>query len=159
MAKIDRQKYASMYGPTVGDKIRLADTELFAEIERDFTVYGEENKFGGGKTLRDGMAQSATHLRDEGVLDMVITNATIIDYWGIVKADIGIKDGKISSCYNLLSGSAVIDRTCHYSVTIIKHFKRERSFPEISVPRKILRKRHLTEHSSIVRTFEFVRKL
>ena len=96
MAKIDRQKYASMYGPTVGDKIRLADTELFAEIERDFTVYGEENKFGGGKTLRDGMAQSATHLRDEGVLDLVITNATIIDYWGIVKADIGIKDGKIA---------------------------------------------------------------
>ena len=85
-----------MYGPTVGDKIRLADTELFAEIERDFTVYGEENKFGGGKTLRDGMAQSATHLRDEGVLDLVITNATIIDYWGIVKADIGIKDGKIA---------------------------------------------------------------
>ena len=96
MAKLDRQKYASMYGPTVGDKIRLADTELFAEIERDFTVYGEENKFGGGKTMRDGMAQSATHLRDEGVLDLVITNATIIDYWGIVKADIGIKDGKIA---------------------------------------------------------------
>ena len=96
MAKIDRQKYASMYGPTVGDKIRLANTELFAEIERDFTVYGEENKFGGGKTMRDGMAQSATHLRDEGVLDLVITNATIIDYWGIVKADIGIKDGKIA---------------------------------------------------------------
>ena len=69
---------------------------MFAEIERDFTVYGEENKFGGGKTLRDGMAQSATHLRDEGVLDLVITNATIIDYWGIVKADIGIKDGKIA---------------------------------------------------------------
>ena len=69
MAKLDRQKYASMYGPTVVDKIRLADTELFAEIERDFTVYGEENKFGGGKTLRDGMAQSATHLRDAGVLD------------------------------------------------------------------------------------------
>lgn len=96
MAKINRQKYASMYGPTVGDKIRLANTELFAAIEKDFTVYGEENKFGGGKTVRDGMAQSATHLRDEGVLDMVITNATIIDYWGIVKADIGIKDGKIS---------------------------------------------------------------
>ena len=70
MAKIDRQKYASMYGPTVGDKIRLADSELFAQIERDFTIYGEENKFGGGKTLRDGMAQSATHLREEGVLDM-----------------------------------------------------------------------------------------
>ena len=96
MAKIDRQKYASMYGPTVGDKIRLADTELFAEIERDYTIYGEENKFGGGKTMRDGMAQSATHLRNEGVLDLVITNATIIDYTGIYKADIGIKDGKIS---------------------------------------------------------------
>lgn len=93
--KIDRKKYASMYGPTTGDKIRLGDSELFAEIEKDFTVYGEENKFGGGKTLRDGMAQSATHTREEGVLDLVITNAVIIDYWGIVKADIGIKDGKI----------------------------------------------------------------
>lgn len=96
MTKIDRKKYASMYGPTTGDKIRLGDSELFAEVEKDFTVYGEENKFGGGKTLRDGMAQSATHTRDEGVLDMVITNALILDYWGIVKADIGIKDGKIS---------------------------------------------------------------
>ncbi|MFD1615303.1 urease subunit alpha [Gelatiniphilus marinus] len=96
MSKIDRQKYASMYGPTTGDKIRLGDSDLFAEIEKDFTVYGEENKFGGGKTLRDGMAQSATHIRDEGVLDLVITNAVIIDSWGIVKADIGIKDGKIS---------------------------------------------------------------
>ena len=65
MAKIDRQKYTSMYGPTVGDKIRLANSELFAEIERDFTVYGKENKFGGGKTMRDGMAQSATHLNYE----------------------------------------------------------------------------------------------
>ena len=96
MTKISRQKYASMYGPTTGDKIRLGDSALFAEIEKDFTIYGEENKFGGGKTVRDGMAQSATHTRDEGVLDLVITNALIIDYWGIVKADIGIKDGKIS---------------------------------------------------------------
>lgn len=96
MAKIDRKKYASMYGPTVGDKIRLADSELFAQIEKDFTLYGEENKFGGGKTLRDGMAQSSTHLRENGVLDMVITNAVIIDYTGIYKADIGIKDGKIA---------------------------------------------------------------
>jgi urease subunit alpha len=95
MKKLDRKKYASMYGPTTGDKIRLGDSALFAEIEKDYTVYGEENKFGGGKTLRDGMAQSATHTRDEGVLDLVITNAVIIDHWGIIKADIGIKDGKI----------------------------------------------------------------
>ncbi len=95
MSTIDRKKYASMYGPTTGDKVRLGDSELFAEVEKDFTVYGEENKFGGGKTVRDGMAQSATHTRDEGVLDLLITNALIIDYWGIVKADIGVKDGKI----------------------------------------------------------------
>ena len=84
-----------MFGPTVGDKIRLADTELFIEIEKDFAVYGEEAKFGGGKTIRDGMAQSARATRDQGVLDFVITNAMIIDHWGIVKGDIGIKDGKI----------------------------------------------------------------
>jgi urease subunit alpha len=92
---INRIKYANMYGPTVGDKVRLADTDLIIEVEKDFTVYGEENKFGGGKTIRDGMAQSSTATRDEGVLDMVITSALIIDHWGIVKADIGIKDGKI----------------------------------------------------------------
>ncbi len=84
-----------MYGPTVGDKVRLGDTDLIIEVEKDHTVYGEENKFGGGKTIRDGMAQSGTAKRDEGVLDMVITSALIIDHWGIVKADIGIKDGKI----------------------------------------------------------------
>jgi urease subunit alpha len=92
---ISRAKYASMYGPTTGDKIRLADTELFIEIEKDFTVYGDEAKFGGGKTIRDGMAQSATASREEGVLDFVITSVMIMDHWGIVKADIGIKDGKI----------------------------------------------------------------
>jgi urease subunit alpha len=92
---VNRIKYANMYGPTVGDKVRLGDTDLIIEVEKDFTVYGEENKFGGGKTIRDGMAQSATAERDEGVLDMVITSALIIDHWGIVKADIGIKDGKI----------------------------------------------------------------
>jgi len=85
-----------MYGPTTGDKVRLADTELFIEIEKDFTVYGDEAKFGGGKTIRDGMAQSGTAKRDEGVLDFVITSVMIIDHWGIVKADIGIKDGKIA---------------------------------------------------------------
>ena len=84
-----------MFGPTVGDKVRLADTELFIEIEKDFAVYGEEAKFGGGKTIRDGMAQSARATRDQAVLDFVITNAMIIDHWGIVKGDIGIKDGKI----------------------------------------------------------------
>jgi len=93
--QINRIKYANMYGPTVGDKIRLGDTELFIQIEKDFTVYGDEAKFGGGKTVRDGMAQSSTAKRDEGVLDMVITSVVIIDHWGIVKGDIGIKDGKI----------------------------------------------------------------
>ncbi|AEV96846.1 urease subunit alpha [Niastella koreensis] len=92
---INRIKYANMYGPTTGDKVRLGDTELFIEIEKDFTVYGDEAKFGGGKTIRDGMAQSARATRDEGVPDLVITNVMIIDHWGIVKADIGIKDGRI----------------------------------------------------------------
>src|SRR6266542_109535 len=92
---ISRIKYANMYGPTAGDKVRLGDTELIIEIEKDFTVYGDEAKFGGGKTIRDGMAQSARATRDEGVPDLVITNVMIIDHWGIVKADIGIKDGKI----------------------------------------------------------------
>lgn len=92
---INRIKYANMYGPTVGDKVRLGDTDLIIEVEKDHTIYGEENKFGGGKTIRDGMAQSATARRDEGVLDMVVTGVLIVDHWGIVKADIGIKDGKI----------------------------------------------------------------
>jgi urease subunit alpha len=92
---IGREKYASMYGPTTGDKLRLADTDLIIEIEKDLGHYGDEAKFGGGKTIRDGMAQSGTALRDEGVLDFVITNVIIIDHWGIVKGDIGIKDGKI----------------------------------------------------------------
>jgi urease subunit alpha len=90
-----RGNYANMYGPTTGDKVRLGDTELFIEIEKDYTVYGDEAKFGGGKTIRDGMAQSATALRKDGVLDFVVTSVMIIDHWGIVKADIGIKDGKI----------------------------------------------------------------
>ena len=92
---ISRRKYANMYGPTTGDKVRLGDTALLIEIEKDYTVYGDEAKFGGGKTIRDGMAQSATATRNEGVLDFVITSVMIIDHWGIVKADIGIKDGKI----------------------------------------------------------------
>jgi urease subunit alpha len=93
--EINRIKYANMYGPTTGDKIRLGDTDLIIEVEKDHTVYGDESKFGGGKTIRDGMAQSATATRKKGVLDFVITSALIIDHWGIVKADIGIKDGKI----------------------------------------------------------------
>ena len=94
--KIDRVKYNSMFGPTVGDKIRLGDTEIFVEIEKDYTLYGEEIKFGVGKTLRDGMGQSGRLTNKQGALDLVITNATIIDYTGIVKADIGIKDGRIA---------------------------------------------------------------
>ena len=93
--KIEAGKYISMYGPTVGDKVRLGDTDLFIEVEKDYTVYGDECKFGGGKSLRDGMGQSATGSNKNGDLDLVITNALILDYWGIVKADIGIKDGKI----------------------------------------------------------------
>lgn len=92
---ISGQEYASMYGPTTGDRIRLGDTDIIIEIEKDYTVYGEEMKFGGGKTIRDGMGQNATITGDNGALDMVLTNAVILDYQGIVKADIGIKDGKI----------------------------------------------------------------
>lgn len=93
---IDGKKYAAMYGPTTGDKIRLADTNLVIQIEKDFTVYGDEAKFGGGKTLRDGMGQSVNTTREGGDLDLVITNCVILDYTGIYKADIGIKDGKIA---------------------------------------------------------------
>lgn len=93
--KIPKAKYAGMYGPTAGDRVRLADTDLIIEIEKDYNVYGDECKFGGGKSVRDGMAQSSTALRAEGVLDFLITNVIIIDHWGIVKADIGIKDGRI----------------------------------------------------------------
>lgn len=92
--RMDRRAYAETYGPTVGDRIRLADTELFIEVEQDFTTYGDEVKFGGGKVIRDGMGQSPISNAD-GAVDMVITNALILDWWGIVKADIGIKDGKI----------------------------------------------------------------
>tara|TARA_B000000475_G_scaffold253438_1_gene231715 strand:- start:946 stop:2655 length:1710 start_codon:yes stop_codon:yes gene_type:complete len=91
---INRKSYAAMYGPSVGDKIRLADTELFIEIEKDYTNYGEEVKFGGGKVIRDGMGQSQISNKN-GAMDTVITNAVILDYWGIVKADIGIKNGNI----------------------------------------------------------------
>ena len=90
-----RTSYAAMFGPTVGDRLRLADTELFVEVERDFTVHGEEVTFGGGKVIRDGMGQSQV-TRAGGAVDTVITNALIIDHWGIVKADVGLKDGRIA---------------------------------------------------------------
>ena len=93
--RITRETYADIYGPTVGDKVRLADTELFIEVEKDYTVYGDESKFGGCKTLRDVMGQSPNPTRSDGALDLVITNALILDHWGIVKADIGIRDGRI----------------------------------------------------------------
>lgn len=95
MAKISRLAYAEMFGPTVGDRLRLADTGLMIEIEKDFTIYGEEVKFGGGKVIRDGMGQSQRESKD--CADTVITNAVIIDHWGIVKADISIKNGRISN--------------------------------------------------------------
>ncbi|WP_308638754.1 urease subunit alpha [Paenibacillus silvisoli] len=95
MSRMSRSSYAAMFGPTTGDAVRLADTELWAQIEKDFTVYGDECKFGGGKVIRDGMGQSSGALRSEGVLDTLITNAIVIDHWGIVKADIGMRDGVI----------------------------------------------------------------
>ncbi|HUJ32533.1 MAG TPA: urease subunit alpha [Candidatus Acidoferrum sp.] len=95
--KIPRRTYSDLYGPTTGDRIRLSDTELLIEIEKDFTHYGDEVTFGGGKVIRDGMGQSSGAVREgaHGALDLVITNAVILDYWGVVKADIGIKDGRI----------------------------------------------------------------
>src|SRR6202166_3474009 len=94
MSKISRSVYADMFGPTTDDRVRLADTDLIIEVEKDFTSYGEEVKFGGGKVIRDGMGQSQVTNR-QGAVDTVITNALILDHWGIVKADVGLKDGKI----------------------------------------------------------------
>ena len=94
--KIPRRQYADLYGPTTGDRVRLADTELFIEIEKDLTTPGEEAKFGGGKVIRDGMGQSSTATSADGVLDLVITNAMIVDHGGIYKADIGIRGGRIA---------------------------------------------------------------
>jgi len=94
MTRIPRRAYADMYGPTTGDRVRLADTDLFAEVERDLTTYGEEVKFGGGKVIRDGMGQSQAS-QAEGAVDTVITNALILDHWGIVKADVAILDGRV----------------------------------------------------------------
>ncbi len=94
--RISRAAYADMFGPTTGDKVRLADTDLIVEVEKDFTTYGEEVKFGGGKVIRDGMGQGQAS-RAEGAVDTVITNALIIDHTGIVKADVGLRDGRISA--------------------------------------------------------------
>ncbi|CAA9281532.1 MAG: Urease alpha subunit [uncultured Acetobacteraceae bacterium] len=95
-ARLSRAAYAGMYGPTTGDRVRLADTDLVIEVERDHTVYGEEVKFGGGKVIRDGMGQSQRS-RAEGAMDTVITNALILDHWGVVKADVGLRDGRIAA--------------------------------------------------------------
>ena len=97
--EMDRKKYSDMFGPTTGDSIRLGDTNLFAKVEKDLTVYGEESKFGGGKTLRDGMGLNPIETREGNplVVDTIINSVVIIDYTGIYKADIGIRDGKIIS--------------------------------------------------------------
>src|ERR671938_2091930 len=94
---IRRRTYADLYGPTAGDRVRLADTDLIIEVERDFTAYGDEITFGGGKVIRDGMGQSSVARRegDERALDLVITNALVVDHWGIVKCDIGVRGGRI----------------------------------------------------------------
>jgi len=93
--KMDRRHYAEIFGPTLGDRVRLGDTDLVAQVERDDAVYGDECKFGGGKVLRDGMGQAAG-ITDEDALDLVITNALIIDWTGIYKADVGVKNGRIA---------------------------------------------------------------
>src|SRR5271154_5722549 len=94
MARITRAAYADMFGPTTGDRVRLADTDLIVEVENDLTTYGEEVKFGGGKVIRDGMGQSQAS-QAQGAVDTVITNAVVLDHWGIVKADVGLRDGRI----------------------------------------------------------------
>ena len=96
MATIKRSVYADMFGPTVGDRVRLADTDIIVEVEKDFTIYGEEVKFGGGKVIRDGMGQSQV-TNAQGAADTVITNVLIVDHWGIVKADVAIKEGYIAA--------------------------------------------------------------
>src|SRR5947209_6952647 len=93
--RLERSVYADMFGPTTGDRVRLADTDIIIEVERDYCAYGEEVKFGGGKVIRDGMGQSQLSNR-QGAVDTVITNALILDHWGIVKADVGIKAGRIA---------------------------------------------------------------
>ena len=95
MAKISKQAYAEMFGPTIGDRVRLADTDLWLEVEKDYTVYGDEVKFGGGKVIRDGQGQSQRPSAETP--DLVITNAIVLDYWGIVKADVAVKDGRVQA--------------------------------------------------------------
>ena len=95
MVRMERRAYAEMFGPTVGDRVRLGDTELVIEVEHDYAIYGEEVKFGGGKVVRDGMGQGQRGAAE--VVDTVITNAVILDYWGIIKADVGLKHGRISA--------------------------------------------------------------
>ena len=111
--KISGEKYAMMYGPTTGDKVRLADTSLVVEVEKDYTTYGDEVKFGGGKTIRDGMGQSVKTCSRDGDLDLVITNALIVDTTGIIKADIGIKDGKIAG-EGMIFTAGGIDTHIHF---------------------------------------------
>src|SRR3954467_15144417 len=94
-AMMQRSVYVDMFGPTMGDRVRLADTDIIIEVERDYCTYGEEVKFGGGKVIRDGMGQSQLSNR-QGAVDTVITNALILDHWGIVKADVGLKAGRIA---------------------------------------------------------------
>src|SRR5690242_19015363 len=94
MAELDRERYAAIYGPTTGDQVRLGDTDLWIQVEHDLTFGGEEAVFGGGKSIRESMAQS-TRTRADGAPDTVITNAVVLDHWGVVKADVGIRDGRI----------------------------------------------------------------
>ncbi len=137
MTTIDRRAYADMYGPTVGDRVRLGDTELWIEVEKDFTHYGEEVKFGGGKVIRDGMGQSQR--ASTGTPDTVITNALILDHWGIVKADVAIKAGRIQAIGkagnpDIQSGIDIIIGPC----TEVIAGRDKSSPPAVSIPIFIL---------------------
>ena len=117
-ASISRAAYADMFGPTTGDKVRLADTDLIIEVEKDLTTYGEEVKFGGGKVIRDGMGQSQT-TRAEGAVDTVITNALIVDHTGIYKADVGLKDGVIEKIAQMGQVVAILHTVSFINIFII----------------------------------------
>ena len=123
--RMERHHYAEHFGPTVGDKIRLGDTELFAEIEKDHTVYGDEAIFGGGKVLRDGMGQSPTATRGQGTPDVVITNVIIVDYTGIVKADVAIRDDALRASASLGTQASWMVSTLEWKLGC-----RQRSSPE-----------------------------
>ena len=132
---IKRTAYADMFGPTTGDRVRLADTDLIIEVEKDFTTYGEEVKFGGGKVIRDGMGQSQL-TNKQGAVDTVITNALILDHWGIVKADVGIKDGDIELNAGRKTVTLTVTNTGDRPIQVGSHYHFFETNPALKFERK-----------------------